>query len=108
MLATTWVQIIKAVLLLSGVTFMGIMVLVHFGFSFGDLASKAVEITLNIKLLWLQVHLFLTPISAISLGMALMLGTAGFTHLNEILYCWKCKKLENLLFMQLDLSVTSI
>jgi len=33
MLATTWVQIIKAVLLLSGVSFMGIMVLAHYGFS---------------------------------------------------------------------------
>ena len=43
MLATTWVQIIKAVLLLSGVTFMGVMVLAAFDFSFSALATKAVE-----------------------------------------------------------------
>ena len=43
MLATTWVQIIKAVLLLSGVSFMAIMVLWHFGFNFESLAQTAVN-----------------------------------------------------------------
>ena len=36
MLATTWVQIIKAILLMSGTILLSILVLAHFGFSFGD------------------------------------------------------------------------
>ena len=44
MTATTWVQIIKAVLLLAGVTFMAIMVLAQFGFSPEALFAKAVEV----------------------------------------------------------------
>ena len=80
MLATTWVQIIKAVLLLSGVTFMGFMVMSHFGFSFEALASKAVE-THNLGQNIMAPGGFISdPISAISLGMALMLGTAGLPH----------------------------
>ena len=43
MLATTWVQIIKAVLLLSGASFMAIMVLVNYGFNFGALFQAAVD-----------------------------------------------------------------
>ena len=42
-LQTTWVQIIKAVLLLSGVSFMAIMVMWHFDFNFEALATQAVE-----------------------------------------------------------------
>ena len=44
MTATTWVQIIKAVLLLAGVTFMAFMVLLQFGFSPEALFAKAVEV----------------------------------------------------------------
>jgi len=44
MTATTWVQIIKACLLLAGVTFMAFMVLAHFGFSFEALFAKGVEV----------------------------------------------------------------
>lgn len=44
MLATTWVQIIKAVMLLSGATFMAFMVLVYSGFSFEGMFAKAVEV----------------------------------------------------------------
>jgi len=80
MLATTWVQIIKAVLLLSGVTFMAAMVLSHYGFSFEALASKAVE-THNLGQAIMAPGGFISdPVSAISLGMALMLGTAGLPH----------------------------
>ncbi|PIF04391.1 MAG: cation acetate symporter [Arcobacter sp.] len=82
MLATTWVQIIKAILLLSGVTFMGIMILSNFGFSFEALATKAVETHK-----WGQdimapsaLGKIKDPVSAISLGLALMLGTAGLPH----------------------------
>ncbi|RYA22825.1 cation acetate symporter [Malaciobacter halophilus] len=80
MLATTWVQIIKAILLLSGVSFMGFMVLSHFGFSFEALASKAVETHTKGQAIMAPGGFITDPISAISLGMALMLGTAGLPH----------------------------
>jgi len=80
MLATTWVQIIKAVLLLSGVTFMGFMVLSHFGFSFEALATKAVETHDLGQAIMAPGGFISDPISAISLGLALMLGTAGLPH----------------------------
>ncbi|HSC84030.1 MAG TPA: cation acetate symporter, partial [Pseudomonas sp.] len=44
MLATTWVQIIKAVLLLGGASFMAFMVMAKMGFSFQTLFSSAVEV----------------------------------------------------------------
>ena len=81
MLATTWVQIIKAVLLLSGVTFMGIMVLSHFNFSFTELATQAVATHSKGQAIMAPGGFITDPISAISLGMALMLGTAGLPHI---------------------------
>ncbi len=80
MLATTWVQIIKAVLLLSGVTFMGIMVLQQFNFDFSQLATKAVETHKLGQDIMAPGGFISDPISAISLGLALMLGTAGLPH----------------------------
>jgi cation/acetate symporter len=79
MLATTWVQIIKAVLLLSGATFMAIAVMYHYGFSFESLFSKAVEVK-DISVMS-PGGLVSDPISAISLGIALMFGTAGLPHI---------------------------
>ncbi|PLY09368.1 MAG: cation acetate symporter [Arcobacter sp.] len=80
MLATTWVQIIKAVLLLSGVTFMAFMVMSQFGFSFEALDAKAVD-SHNLGQDIMAPGGFISdPVSAISLGMALMLGTAGLPH----------------------------
>ena len=81
MLATTWVQIIKAVLLLSGVTFMGLMVLAAFDFSFASLATKAVETHKSGQAIMAPGKFISDPVSAISLGMALMLGTAGLPHI---------------------------
>ena len=80
MLATTWVQIIKAVLLLSGVSFMAIMVLWHFNFNFETLATQAVEHHKKGEEILKPGGFLSDPISAISLGMALMLGTAGLPH----------------------------
>ena len=80
MLATTWVQIIKAILLLSGVSFMGFMVMSQFGFSFEALATKAVD-SHNLGQAIMAPGGFISdPVSAISLGLALMLGTAGLPH----------------------------
>ena len=80
MLATTWVQIIKACLLLTGVSFMAIMVLWHFDFSFESLAVKATENHTQGESILAPGGFISDPISAISLGMALMLGTAGLPH----------------------------
>ena len=80
MLATTWVQIIKACLLLSGVSFMAIMVLYQFDFNFESLAVKAVENHAAGESILAPGGFISDPISAISLGMALMLGTAGLPH----------------------------
>jgi cation/acetate symporter len=79
MLATTWVQIIKAVLLLAGTTFMSIMVMAKFGFSFDALFTKATEIK-GVEIMS-PGGLVSDPISAISLGIALMFGTAGLPHI---------------------------
>lgn len=81
MLATTWVQIIKAVLLLSGATFMAIMVLWNFGFSLEAMFSKAVEVHPKHLAIMEPGTLVSNPISAISLGMALIFGTAGLPHI---------------------------
>ena len=81
MLATTWVQIIKAVLLLSGVTFIAIMVLYHYGFSFVSLATEAVSLHAKGEAILRPGPFVSDPVSAISLGLALMLGTAGLPHI---------------------------
>ena len=96
MTATTWVQIIKAVMLLSGVTFMAFMVLAQFGFSPEALFAKGVAVktaiaessgktpeeAAKIGLSIMGPGGFIKdPISAISFGMALMFGTAGLPHI---------------------------
>ncbi len=81
MLATTWVQIIKAILLLSGVTFMGFMVMAHYGFSFSELATQAVAVHPKGQAIMAPGGFISDPVSAISLGLALMLGTAGLPHI---------------------------
>jgi cation/acetate symporter len=96
MTATTWVQIIKAVLLLAGVSFMAFMVLAQYGFSPEALFAKGVEVRTKIAantgmsaedaakkgLSIMGPGGFIKdPISAISFGMALMFGTAGLPHI---------------------------
>ena len=81
MLATTWVQIIKAVLLLSGATFMAIAVMWTTGFSFETLFQKAVNAHPKSYAIMQPGGLISDPVSAISLGIALMFGTAGLPHI---------------------------
>jgi len=81
MLATTWVQIIKAVLLLFGASFMALAALWHFGFSPEAMFSKAVEVHGKHQAIMAPGTLVSDPISAISLGLALMFGTAGLPHI---------------------------
>ena len=110
MTATTWVQIIKAVLLLGGASFMAIMVLAKFGFSPEAMFAEAIRIKTDLATKGLLAEALKTnpaatadtvaaaaaakgfsimgpgsfvkdPISAISFGMALMFGTAGLPHI---------------------------
>jgi len=96
MTATTWVQIIKAGLLLAGASFMAVMVLWQFNFSPEAMFAKAVEVKTAIALTAGKAPdvaaregfsimgpggFIKDPISAISFGMALMFGTAGLPHI---------------------------
>ncbi len=81
MLATTWVQIIKAVLLLSGATFMALAVMLQFGFSPEALFAEATKVHPKGEAIMAPGGLVSDPVSAISLGIALMFGTAGLPHI---------------------------
>ncbi|PYQ63581.1 MAG: cation acetate symporter, partial [Acidobacteria bacterium] len=79
MIATTWVQIVKAVLLLFGVTLLTILVLAKFGFSPGNLYA-AVSSQIGQKALE-PGGLVTSPTDAVSLGLALMFGLLGLPHI---------------------------
>jgi cation/acetate symporter len=81
MTATTWVQIIKACLLLAGASFMAFSVLAQFNFSPEALFAKAVEVHPKHDSIMGPGTFIKDPISAISFGMALMFGTAGLPHI---------------------------
>jgi cation/acetate symporter len=81
MLATTWVQIIKAVLLLFGASFMAIMVMKTVGFSFNTLFTEAMKVHPKGIAIMSPGGLVHDPISALSLGLGLMFGTAGLPHI---------------------------
>jgi len=81
MLATTWVQIIKAVLLLCGASFIALAVLMQFNFSFEGLFANAVSIHPKHDAIMSPGGLVPDAFSAISLGLGLMLGTAGLPHI---------------------------
>jgi cation/acetate symporter len=96
MTATTWVQIIKACLLLAGVTFMAFMVMSNYGFSFEQLFAAGVKVKTQLAINGGKTQVdadaiglaimgpggfVKDPISAISFGMALMFGTAGLPHI---------------------------
>ena len=79
MIATTWVQIIKAVLLLCGVTLLTVLVLAQFQFSPGALYAAVAERYGQSALE--PGGLVTDPIEAVSLGLALMFGLLGLPHI---------------------------
>jgi len=81
MTATTWVQIIKAIMLLCGASFMALAVLWQFNFNPEALFAKAVEVHSKHDAIMSPGVLIKDPVSAISVGMALMFGTAGLPHI---------------------------
>ena len=81
MLATTWAQIIKAILLLSGASLISILVLQEFDFNLNLFFIEATNIHSKGIDILAPGGLISDPISAISLGLALMFGTAGLPHI---------------------------
>ncbi len=81
MQATTWVQITKAILMLGGGTLISILILYRFDFSLGNLFAEASRVHPKGALFWFPGGLFAEPVSAISLGLALVFGTAGLPHI---------------------------
>jgi cation/acetate symporter len=80
MIATTWVQIIKAVLLLGGTILLAGWVLANFNFNPFNLFAAAAEKYKEASVL-APGKLVSDPFDAISLGMSLMFGTAGLPHI---------------------------
>jgi cation/acetate symporter len=81
MIATTWVQIIKAVLLLFGASVVSILVLWQFNFNINTFFEAAINNHSLQENIMSPGGLINDPISAISLGLALMFGTAGLPHI---------------------------
>ncbi len=92
MLATTWVQIIKAILLMSGTILLSLLVLSHFGFNLGNFFNAVTHVTYTDPVTKAPITKnFLEPgllykgqtgaLDLFSLGLALVLGTAGLPHI---------------------------
>ena len=81
MVATTWVQIIKACMLLAGGTLVMLLAFSQFGFSYDKMVESAMNVhKLKDKLVY-PGSLLADPVTAISLGLGLMFGTAGLPHI---------------------------
>lgn len=81
MIATTWVQIIKAILMLAGGTALLILALREFDFSFERLANQAVQAHADGIQIMGPGSLLKDPINTLSLSLGLMFGLAGLPHI---------------------------
>ncbi|MFJ4371174.1 cation acetate symporter [Pseudomonas japonica] len=81
MIATTWVQIIKAVLLLVGGSTLALLAMAEFGFSFETLAARAVEAHANGFNIMGPGSMLADPVNAASLSLGLVFGIAGLPHI---------------------------
>ncbi|WP_177442413.1 cation acetate symporter [Pseudomonas sp. HLS-6] len=81
MIATTWVQIIKAVLLLAGGTTLALLAMAEFGFSFETLATRAVKAHATGWNIMGPGSMLADPINAASLSLGLVFGIAGLPHI---------------------------
>ncbi len=81
MIATTWVQIIKACLLLGGGTLVMLLAMSQFGFNFETLAQRAVALHKDGIKIMAPGNMLADPVTAVSLGLGLMFGTAGLPHI---------------------------
>lgn len=80
MLATTWVQIVKATLLLLGVTLMCLILLTQINFDFNFIFAKAAEVHAKGQLILQPGSLFTDPIQAITIAVSMMCGLLGLPH----------------------------
>ena len=81
MIATTWVQIIKAVLLLVGGTTLALLAMAEFGFSFETLAARAVDAHAIGWNIMGPGSMLADPVNAASLSLGLVFGIAGLPHI---------------------------
>ena len=81
MLATTWVQIIKACMLLAGGTSIMLLAFAQFGFSLDTLLTKAMEVHRLGTNMLSPGKLLADPVTALSMGLGLMFGIAGLPHI---------------------------
>ncbi len=81
MIATTWVQIIKAVLLIAGGTVVALLAFSQFGFSFETLAAKAAAVHKDGVKILSPGNLFADPVSAVSFALGMVFGTCGLPHI---------------------------
>ncbi len=81
MVATTWVQIIKAFLLMIGGTLVMLLAMSEFGFSYDTLVSRAMSIHGLGDRLLAPGSLLADPLTALSLSLGLVFGTAGLPHI---------------------------
>ena len=81
MKGTTWVQIIKAVLLILGAGFITVMVMWNFGFNLSNLLGAASQASPDgVKVLEPMLQYGKDPLSFVSLSIALIFGAAGLPH----------------------------
>ncbi|MFZ4551460.1 MAG: cation acetate symporter [Aquabacterium sp.] len=81
MIATTWVQIIKAVLLLAGGLLLLVLTLGHFGFNIETMAARAVEAHKDGEAIMRPGTLLADPVTAVSMSLGLVFGTAALPHI---------------------------
>ncbi len=86
MLATTWVQIVKAILLLSGVTVCAVLVMQHAGFSIDALLGGAADVHPRGAAILSPGQLFSDPIQVTTILVSMMFGTLGLPHILMRLY----------------------
>lgn len=80
MVATTWVQIIKAMLLLTAGVAISLLVLARFGFDYNALVAKALAVHPRHEAIMMPQVYSGSVWQSVSLGMTLMLGTSGLPH----------------------------
>ncbi|ALL71510.1 Acetate permease ActP cation/acetate symporter (plasmid) [Paraburkholderia caribensis MBA4] len=81
MVATTWVQIIKAVLMLFGATLLAVLALSKFGFSIDDMFAQAIATHKSGAGIMLPSKLVADPFAMLSLSVGLVFGTSGLPHI---------------------------
>lgn len=81
MLATTWVQIIKAILLLAGVTLIALLLLAKLDFSFSALLKQATENHPKGEAILSSGVIFNDPIQILTIQISMLFGTVGLPHI---------------------------